>query len=193
MMEFNKTLLLQKIIEGDKEAYTFLFHSHYKHLCTYSFRFVRNLEISEEIVQEVFFRIWEKRESLNLPENIESYLYRAVHNESINMCKKLQKEYHNKNQYLKEFNTIENFNDFLVHKEIINNIKFAIDELPDRCREIFKMNRYSAMSYKEISIKLGITEKGVEFHMIKALKILREKLKECLVPVLLFLINLFNN
>lgn len=162
---------------------------YYKNLCIYSFKYIRNLDVAEEIVQDVFFKIWERRTSLNLPENIESYLYRAVHNETINACKKLQKEIFNKNVYKQEINLNENFNDILQQKELNTKIKYAINELPDRCKEIFKMNRYNAMSYKEISVKLGITEKGVEFHMIKALKILREKLKECIVPVLFFIIN----
>jgi RNA polymerase sigma-70 factor (ECF subfamily) len=190
-MEINKKLLIQKLIDGNREAYTSLFRTYYKILCIYSYKFVRNLDIAEEIVQDIFFRIWEKRRSLNLPENIESYLYRAVHNESINTCKKLQRELINKNEYKEEVDYIENYEDPLVHEELNTKIRFAVDELPERCREVFKMHRYNNLTYKEISIKLGITEKGVEFHILKALKILREKLKECLVPILLCIINLF--
>jgi len=190
-MEIDKKLLIQKLIDGDKEAYTSLFKMYYKNLCIFSYKYVRNIEIAEEIVQEIYIRIWERRNSLNLPENIEGYLFRAVHNESINTCKKLQHELINKNQYKQDVNWTENFDDSLVQKELNIIINQAINKLPERCREVFKMNRYNAMSYKEISTKLGITEKGVEFHILKALKILREKLKECVVPILLFIINAF--
>jgi RNA polymerase sigma-70 factor, ECF subfamily len=193
LMEFNRTVLVNKLIEGDHDAYTFIFNNFYKRLCIYSYQFVKQMEIAEEIVQEVLFRIWERRSSLNLPENIESYLFRAVHNETINVCKKIQKETKDKIQYHVELDLNLDFNDKIVLKETNKNIRYAIDELPDRCKEVFKMNRFNAMSYKEIAEKLGITEKGVEFHITKALKILREKLKEYVVPVLLILINIFSN
>ena len=186
-MEFDRELLIQKLVAGDKDAYTFLFKTYYKNLCTYSYKFIRNFDVAEEIVQEVFFKIWEKRSNLNLPENIESYLYRAVHNESINYCKKNQKETINRNLYGVSISAFENFSDVLIQKELNNKIQFAIADLPEKCQEVFKMNRYNAMTYKEISRKLGITEKGVEFHMLRALKILREKLKEYLVYTILLL------
>jgi RNA polymerase sigma-70 factor (ECF subfamily) len=138
------------------------------------------MDIAEEVVQEVFFRIWKKRATLNIPENIDSYLYRAVHNESLNVCKSIEHENNLKNQLSSGSMQAVNFNDPLVSKELIEKLNTAIEELPEKSKEIFKVSRLDSLSQKEIAEKFGITVKGVEFHITKALKILRHELKEYL-------------
>ena len=172
--------IFDKIQGGDTKAFDIVFTSYYPILCIYAKDLLKASEIAEEVVQEVFFRIWEKRTSLHIPENIASYLYRAVHNESLNVCKNIEHENNIKNKLSSGSKQAVNFNDPLVNKELIEKLDKAIDELPGKSKEIFKISRQESLSHKEIAEKFGITVKGVEFHITKALKILRHELKEYL-------------
>jgi len=184
-MEIDEPSFLQKLVNGDTEAYTLLFREHYKNLCTYSYKFIKNMNVAEEVVQEVFLRIWEKRTTLHISENIASYLYRAVHNESLNACKNIEHENDKKNKLSAGSMQAVNFNDPLVSKELIEKLDRAINELPGKSKEIFNISRQDSLSNKEIAEKFGITVKGVEFHITKALKILRHELKEYLQIIIL--------
>jgi RNA polymerase sigma-70 factor, ECF subfamily len=178
-MSPDKNLLIQNLVDGDKAMFTELFKAYYKNLCACSFKIVRNIATAEEVVQNVFFRIWEKRSSLALNENIEKYLYRAVHNESIDVYRRTSFENDFKNQLKHDpFLQGETSEDPLTNKELAYKLQNAINKLPDKSKEVFLMSRYGSLSYKEISEKIGITTKGVEFHIIKALKILRFELKD---------------
>jgi RNA polymerase sigma-70 factor (ECF subfamily) len=178
-MNPDKSLLIQNLVDGDKETYTQLFKAYYKNLCACSYKIVKDVAIAEEVVQNVFFRIWERRSSLGLNENIEKYLYKAVHNESIDVYRKTCFENDFKNQLKHDpFLQKESIYDPLSNKELAAKLQTAIDKLPGKSKEIFLLSRYASLSYKEISEKIGITTKGVEFHIIKALKILRVELKD---------------
>lgn len=178
-MNSDKSLFVQNLVNGDRETYTHLFKAYYKNLCACSYKIVKDVTIAEEVVQNVFFRIWEKRSSLTLNENIEKYLYRAVHNESIDVYRKTCFENDFKNS-LKHDPFLNNgsSDDPLSNKELAIKLQTAIDKLPDKSKEVFLLSRYASLSYKQISEKIGITTKGVEFHIIKALKILRMELKD---------------
>jgi len=190
LMNPDKSLLVQNLMNGNKETYTELFKTYYKSLCACSYKIVKDVTIAEEVVQDVFFKIWERRSSLSFNENIERYLYKAVQNESIDVYRKTSFENNFKNQLKQDPFCKETHYDTLSTKELANKLQNAINKLPDKSKEVFLLSRYASLSYKEISEKIGITTKGVEFHIIKALKILRVELKEYryLILILAFFI-----
>ena len=143
----------------------------------YAARFMDSGEDAEEVVQEVFVKFWEKCDTLSPDSSIKSYLYRSVHNFCLNAIKheKVKDSYR---QYMVQSmessseNVFESENQDKLRERIIG----AIDNLPPRCSEIFKLSRFEGLKYQEIADHLGISVKTVEVQMGKALKVLRETL-----------------
>ncbi len=182
----NTNQFICQIKQGDIASYNRLFYEYYKKLCYHSFLIVNRKDIAEEVVQNIFVRIWEKRETLNLPDNIGSYLYRAVLNESLNYLKK-EKRYGDSEDEGQNLEKLSH-NEVLESQqdEIRKQIRQAIKNLPYKTRRVFIMNRKLNLSYQEISIRLNISIKGVEYHVCNALKQLRNELNSTLL--LLFFI-----
>ncbi len=178
--------IVEQIKNGDKSAFESVFKMHYSHLCSYANKFVLDVDTSEEIIQELFFQIWQKKEELNITSSLKSYLFRAAHNSSLNYIK-------HKNIKLKyQEQTMAQQQDVYYEQPITSElndlqerIRLAIDKLPTERRKVFVMNRFDELSYKEVADKLNISIKTVENQIGKALKFLREELKDY-IPVLLF-------
>ena len=145
----------------------------------YANRFMDTREEAEEIAQEVFVKFWEKCETLSPDSSVKSYLYRSVHNSCLNAIKheKVKDGY---KQHVIHFlestyqDSIEENDPDAIRRRIIDEI----DNLPPRCSEIFKLSRFEGLKYQEIADHLEISVKTVEVQMGKALKVLRETLKD---------------
>lgn len=165
-----------------------VFRSCYPDMCSYANNFLKDADASEEVVQEVFFKLWINRESIIINTSIESYLFRAVRNASLNVLKHIRikeeyKQYHQTT--LKATNHTE---EALMAGELQTKIKKAIDQLPPERKKVFMLSRYEGLKYKEIAQELNISVSTVENQMVQALKFLREELKEYL-PVILLIFN----
>ncbi len=190
-MQQNEQPYWQLISQGDKKAYEQVFRSYYQALCNYASSLLKDMDEAEEVAQNVFYNIWNKRETLQVNASIKAYLYRAVHNDCLNRIKHRKV----KTVYAEDYkNTMTGgFDDsskLLDAKELNALINGAIDSLPEQCGLVFKLSRFEHLKYSEIAEQLQISVKTVENHMGKALKILREKLKDYLPLVMwLFFIN----
>lgn len=170
--------ILARIKKGDERAFEALYKSYFTMLCMFSYRYVKNVEIAEEIVQDVFFHIWEKRHLFELTTSFKSYLYKSVHNNSLKHLR------HQK--IVMAYETSSNFSgservtgqNYLEESEVYQILHEVIGELPERTREIFQLNRFNGLKYQEIADYLKISVKTVEAHMSSVLKILRIKLKD---------------
>lgn len=187
-MSFNKDHI-NLIKAGNKLAFDQLFLEYYEYLCNFAFTFLYDKEDAEEIVQDMFFHLWEKRESLEIKSSIKSYLFQAVKNRCITLLKHLtvREEYkaHNESNIKhQEQQGIE------LEGELALMIDIAVNKLPEERQKVFRLNRYEGLKYKEIAEHLGISIKTVEGQMSKALKFLRQELKEYL-PIFLAIIYLF--
>lgn len=168
-----------------------LFKTEFKGLCFYALRYTKDFEISREIVQDSFATLWEKRSLIDPVKPVKSYLSTIVRNRCLNYLRDHRKFNH-------ELLVIEGVSgneeyeerDLLIEAEIRNKIQEGIRELPEKCREIFMMNRMDHMKYKEIAIQLGISVKTVETQMSKALQFLRIKLGEYLTSLVVLWIFL---
>ena len=180
------TLLAQK----DEAAFEQVFKNHFKRLHAYAFTILRDEIQAEEMVQQVFFKLWERNENLSLTGSISSYLYRAVHNESLNYIKHQKvRSNHQLNVAYSMKNEVEHPAKKIMAGELEKKIHTALNELPEQCRTIFQMSRFDEMKYREIADKLGISIKTVESQMSKALRLLRVKLVDFLIFILLFIHN----
>ncbi len=178
-MQYSDQLLVDRLRNKDTSAFEHVFNEFYGLLKSYAMRFMDDPEDAEEIIQEVFVKFWEKCETLAPDSSIKSYLYRSVHNTCLNTIKheKVKDSYR---QYMVHFMEEAAESD-LAPKEnenIQKRIFDAIDDLPPRCSEIFKLSRFEGLKYQEIADHLGISIKTVEVQMGKALKTLREVLKD---------------
>ena len=170
---------LKKIRKGDIDSFERLFHRFYSGLCSYAGSLVRKEEIAEEVVQDVFYNIWKNRESLKITRSWQSYLYRSVYNNSMMYLRKTRREF-----YMDERASMEHAADspdpaeLMQYHEISELVSKTIENLPERTKEIFRLNRQEGLKYKEIADRLSISVKTVEANMGKALKALRINLEK---------------
>lgn len=174
----------------DDNAFERLFKEHFKALHAYARVMLRDDDLAEEMVQNIFLRLWERRELLNVQTSVKAYLYKMVHNDCLNYFKhnKTKAKYENYASY-----TMEGKTNSAAHKlelgELEHHIAEALNDLPQQCRTIFQMSRFEELKYKEIASHLGISVKTVENQMGKALKIMRVKLADFLPLVILWLVD----
>ncbi|GEO04273.1 DNA-directed RNA polymerase sigma-70 factor [Adhaeribacter aerolatus] len=170
-----------------EEKVEMLFRQYYAGLCKSLYRILRDDSLAEDIVQEVFLKVWEIRDQLKMDEAIQSYLYRSCYNTALNFLKK-QKQNTDVAvlEVVPDEDTAEKSLDFA---ETENQVFAAIEALPPKTRMVFSLSRFEELSYKEIADRLEISIKSVEKHMGIALQRLRENLREYLVGLLLFLLS----
>lgn len=169
-----------------------VFKGHFKSLHAYACTIIRDAEPAEEIVQGVFLKLWEKKEELTIRENVSAYLYRAVHNESLNYLRhqKVRMAYQSHVMREQKQNEAGKPAEKVIMGELEKKLDEALRDLPEQCRTIFQLSRFEDLKYKEIAERLGLSVKTIENQMGKALKLLRLKLVDFL-PTILLLINLF--
>lgn len=170
--------LVERVCDGDKEAFEKLFRKYYSGLQRFLWGYVKNEQIAEDLVQEVFVRIWENRHSLNPDEKIKTYIFKVGRNLAIDHTrhKKIVRKWEEEKKALHSFSDLEKKIDDKLHKKLmLKEVKKAIEELPERRRLVFILSRYQDMSYKEIAEQLDISVNTVDTQICRALKTLRDK------------------
>ncbi|RYG11366.1 MAG: RNA polymerase sigma-70 factor [Chitinophagaceae bacterium] len=165
------------IREGKIPAFTKFYTLFFQRLLLASAKYVDDISVSEEIVQNVFLKIWENPEDLAQINSLPSYLYRSVINASINYVNR-QKNIAQHHQKIAADFTEEYLIDLDEENELIVLLHAEIDKLPPQCKKVFKLNRFERLKYKEIALMLDISERTVENHIATALKTLRKSLLE---------------
>ncbi len=169
------------IAAGDRAAFEALFRLHYRALCAFAMQYVKDSDQAEDLVQDLFFRLWMDREKLQITTSVKSYLFASVRNRSLSLLKtKGRVRSLNEESDEREDEATRSEDE---HAQRIARVQDAIDRLPEERRKVFKLSRYEGLKYHEIADRMGISVKTVENQMGKALKTLREELKD-LVPLL---------
>ena len=170
------------------EKVEILFRKYYAGLCKSLYKILRDATLAEDIVQEVFLKVWEVRETLKMEDAIQSYLYRSCYNAALNFLKQQKKntDLDNLEATITGSDSAERHLNF---QETEAEIQKAIDALPPKTKVVFSLSRFEELSYKEIAERLDISVKSVEKHMGIALQRLRENLKDYLVAVFLLLLK----
>lgn len=186
---------------GEKFEVTYrkLFRTYYANLLFYARRIVGEEE-AEDVVQDVFTELWHKKDSIEIGGQIQAFLYRAVYTRALNVLKHrevkdsyeaLMQEIHQKRlDFYKPDNNdvIKRMENAELRKEIAG----AINELPDKCKVVFKLSYLHDMKNKEIAEALGISQRTVESHMYKALKLLRGRLEHIHVLFIIFMFGVIS-
>jgi RNA polymerase sigma-70 factor, ECF subfamily len=187
-MELENEAITTLLSQRDESAFEQVFKTHFKRLHAYAFTILRDEVEAEEVVQQVFFKLWERNENLSLTGSVSAYLYRAVHNESLNYIKHQKvRSNHQLHVAYSMKNEVEHPAKKVLAGELEKKIHSALNELPEQCRTIFQLSRFDELKYREIADKLGISVKTVENQMGKALKLMRAKLVDFLTYILLFI------
>ncbi|MEW6193851.1 MAG: RNA polymerase sigma-70 factor [Bacteroidota bacterium] len=185
--------LIHRIAEGDKRSLDLLFKRYYPRLCFFSLQFVKNKNLAEEVVSDIFLNIWLKRGRLKINISVKAYLYTAVRNQSLNYLKKKDLNYEDLEVVDKESVIASLSPDhFLIYDELKEEIENMIKNLPERRQLIFRMNRIDGLSYKEIAEILSISVNTVQNQMVEAVKFMTKQLpriKKLFTLVLAFLIQ----
>ena len=171
--------LVFKIAAGDQRAFQTLYTLYYRRLCQFAFLLLKSKELSEEAVSDVFFNIWMKKERLTSVSNIESYLYMAVRNQSIDYLRSdMPYRTEQVDAFLVELiSTDPTTDETIEQEELQQTLQRAIYELPERCRIILRMYLNDQLPYKEIAEILNISRKTVEAQIAIATRKLKEILK----------------
>lgn len=172
----------------DRRAFEQVFRESYRPLTAYAFRFVRELPTAENIVQDVFLKLWQNRRQLVITTSLAHYLFRSVRNHSLNHLDKTKVRSEYLRMQIDRTEDDEDYSAFYPEIGLLDKIETAIRALPTKRQEIFRMAREEGLKYREIADQLNLSVKTVETQMTLALKQLRDALKEYhhLVLFLLF-------
>ncbi len=180
---------LQSMKAGDESALQKIFKHYYKYLVVTGYNITGDNEKAKDLVQDVFFELWKKREQIEVQTSLKAYLRRAVVNRSLNYIK-TQKRFDFGDENFdaqtpdKTFSAQKN----LEAQDLKVALNTAIDSLPAKCKAIFMLSRYEKLSHKEIAVKLDISTKTIENQITKALKIVRTAVEKYNILSLLLLL-----
>ena len=183
----NSEQLIRHLKKGNKKAYTYLINLYYDSLCDYASNLSRDHYMSEDIVQNVFIKIWDKRARLKTDFAIKKYLYKAVYNEFIDQYRKDIATTALEKKYIEELDLYLGNEDEQKLVELMNLVKQQIELLPPKCKETFLLSRHEGLTYVEIAEYLNVSLKTVEDHMSRAFTTLRKTVGEKM-HTLLFLL-----
>ena len=173
--------LLVELRRGNKNAFSNLFMAYYKDLVMFAGSYLGERNISEDVVQSVFLKVWNDRESLIIETSFKSYLLASVRNSCLDEIRHRYVVREHESIILShlELDDIDTEN-YILYSDLYDHLREALDKLPIACREAFEMSRFEQLKYKEIAVKLNVSERTVEVRVGKALGLLRHYLRDFL-------------
>lgn len=156
--------------------YEEMFKEYFLPLCYFAQKYIADLDSCKEIVHKIFVGIWEKRDSFDFEKSAKSYLFSAVYNRCINHIRDQKRLLVSNTEITEDITDKSVYSSHMEASELEGQIWKVINSLPEKCKEVFIMNRFKKKKYSEIAQQLNISVKTVETHMSKALKILRDNL-----------------
>ena len=185
--------LIRRIKQGDEKAFDAVYREYYPLMCRFALQLLRSPELAEEVVDDVFFALWNQRSEIDI-RSLKAYLLKAVRNKSLNEMNSLA---HRRRQMTGRIDTHDRL-DFrsslcdaehpleqLLCKETEAQFRRIVDSLPEESRRVFMMQRMEGKKYAEIAMELGISVNTVKYHMKKTIRLLSEMLGKYLLLLLL--------
>ncbi len=181
------TNIIRRFKEGDAEAFDAIYHNYSKKLFHFALGLTKDKHISEDLVQEVFVKLWEKRDQVDPKLNFDNYIFTITYNS-------IRKFFRNQSTETKVIDlllknspeNIESIYGTVIYNEMLDRANKVIETLPPKRKTVYMLSRQEGMKTKEIADKLNISTRTAENHLAKALKYLKEELSEISLPTLLF-------
>lgn len=182
MANSNEQQWIEQLIQGNEKGFEALYRFYFPKLSQFAYRFVQSTDLAEDIVHDVFLSLWKKKANLKPTKTLRAYLYQAVRNQAMNHLNR-QNEDILYDYSLVELISADTADDIELDEEstLQDKVIEAIQQLPDRGRQIYLLHREDGLTYKEIAKVLDISVKTVETHMSRSLAFLREYLSDFLV------------
>lgn len=181
--------LIRRLKKGDKKALPELYENYWKPLFISSYNLLKDKEVCEEIIQDVFVDLWRNREKLEIKISIKSYLYACVRYKVFNEFRKNKVKNVELFEQLNERFQYATPETKLMHQELVMQVDAIVKTLPKKCQEVYILSRNEQFSHKEIAEKLNISTKTVENHITFALKVLKSALGQLLSVEFLYLLH----
>jgi len=187
----NKDLLIL-LKKGDVIAFDNIYEMYSKRLYGFVLRYVKLKEDAEGIVQEVFIKIWETRNKIDIYSSFDSFIFTIAYNTTINLLRKRVNEhkYHDRIKSVQQITGADQIIDEIYIKEINTQLQLLLDKLTPRQKEIFQLSREEGLTHEEIAKKLSISVNTVKNHMVTTLAFIKSHIDKGLIANFLF-ISLF--
>lgn len=190
-MDQKEEVIWGKIQQKDSKAFESYYKLHYKAFYQMACKYLKDSAQAEEIVNDVFIKLWEDAPALRIEISLKSYLYKAIINRSINLLQKLKRE-----ELQRSSMKYESEEGYELREMEENELKIrlykAIDDLPAQCRKVFQLSRFEKLKQQEIADKLGISVKTVKNHITHALKEISKSMGELMIIAIWFLKNILH-
>ena len=175
--------ILKEVAEGSEQAFTKLFHTWQPFLATHIYRITESAVITEEIVQDVFLKIWQARETLGEIQHFKAYLLVVSKNHALNTLQKIAREFARQQEYAQTNTSTEDTGN---HEAYYSLIDEAIEKLSPRQKEVFILSRHHKQTYGQVARQLGIGKESVKTHLSLAIKQITQHVKARMGSLLLF-------
>jgi len=177
--------LLEELRRGNKAAFTLLFRKYYKDLVLFGGNFLHDKGICEDIVQDLFVKLWTHPEKMEIDTSFKSFMLKSVQNSCIDHLrhKKVVLE-HESYSALFDYDDNMDTENYVLYSDLKDSLDEALTRLPGECRQAFQMNRFDGLKYKEIAEQLNVSERTIEVRIGKAIGLLRQYLKAFFVAVI---------
>lgn len=167
--------------QGKEAGLQSLFGLYYRPLCHYAFRLTGNAEVGEELAQDVFIALWERREAFYISEeaSVKSWLYTTLRNKAIDHLRKVKRMRVGMEGLQRggaEEGVVQNALSHLIETETVHHMLRTLELLPPRCREVFRLYYLKGLSYEEIAQEMGITERTARNQKVRAVLLIKEKM-----------------
>ena len=186
-MKLTESKLLKELKKGGHASFEELFRRYSKPLFRFSLSYLKSKEAAEDIVQEVFIKIWDNRKEIRTDKSFQNYLFTITLNAVRKHFNKLSRQNELKHDILLDFSgnksTFDNRGDYQL---LLDNLDELIQTMPDKRKAVFIKKKIEEKSLKEISEELGITTKTVEYHITEAMKFLKQEFEKLQVQGLIF-------
>ena len=182
-MSYSNIELVKLLKKGDITAFDIIYKKYSRRLYGFVFGYVKQETDTEEIVQEVFLKIWKSRNKINVYSSFESFLFTVAHNATVNVLKKraIEQKYVDHVKSLQQIDNTYELTDEIQYKELVAKYQDLLKELSPRQKEIFHLSREEGLSHKEIAEKLGISANTVKNHLVATISFLKKRIDNGLI------------
>lgn len=189
----NEIAAVKKLKDGDMSAFEHLYRHYWTKVHDFTRLYITSVTDAEDVVHEVFMKLWDVRAFLEEEKSIEGFLFIVTRNIIFNRTRKSFNENFYKVTALEAYSESYSIEEEIEASDLREYIECLISQLPPRCQEVFRLSREQNLTYKEIAEQLSLSEKTVEHHISHALKFLKEKLPYCVFFIVLLELNILSD